>query len=300
MGLGGQSELARRGARRGARRRSDPARRRRPLRRRRDGLPGDVRALHRRIEGGPGASRPALDDEICRHRAEQGAARAGHGRGRLERARMGERPLEARARRRANGCAPRPIRSRAAPARSSSASSPSASSSCREPDRCRSISPTIRRCCAIRRASFMAEEGAIAKQLRHWRDTGCKDGFGHALVEAVRRDGLHRHPDRRGGWRARARPCRGRDRARGDRPQPDALALPDQRGRLRRGAEGHGRCASAGIRASSPATRSRALAIDEGAEAPARGDRDARRALGQRLQPVRRASSSSSRAPRPT
>lgn len=29
--------------------------------------------------------------------------------------------------------------------------------------------------------SFMAEEGAIAKQLRHWRDTQCKDGFGHAL-----------------------------------------------------------------------------------------------------------------------
>lgn len=28
---------------------------------------------------------------------------------------------------------------------------------------------------------FMAEEGAIAKQLRHWRDRDCKDGFGHAL-----------------------------------------------------------------------------------------------------------------------
>ncbi|WP_296679222.1 acyl-CoA dehydrogenase family protein [Novosphingobium sp.] len=28
---------------------------------------------------------------------------------------------------------------------------------------------------------FMADEGAIAKQLRHWRDTGCKDGFGHTL-----------------------------------------------------------------------------------------------------------------------
>ena len=27
---------------------------------------------------------------------------------------------------------------------------------------------------------FMAEEGAIKKQLRHWRDTGCKDGFGTA------------------------------------------------------------------------------------------------------------------------
>jgi alkylation response protein AidB-like acyl-CoA dehydrogenase len=30
-------------------------------------------------------------------------------------------------------------------------------------------------------ASFLAEEGSIAKQLRHWRDIGCKDGFGHTL-----------------------------------------------------------------------------------------------------------------------
>jgi alkylation response protein AidB-like acyl-CoA dehydrogenase len=29
--------------------------------------------------------------------------------------------------------------------------------------------------------SFMGEKGAIAKQLRHWRDIGCKDGFGHGL-----------------------------------------------------------------------------------------------------------------------
>ena len=29
--------------------------------------------------------------------------------------------------------------------------------------------------------SFMAEEGSIAKQLRHWRDRDCKDGFGHEL-----------------------------------------------------------------------------------------------------------------------
>jgi alkylation response protein AidB-like acyl-CoA dehydrogenase len=28
---------------------------------------------------------------------------------------------------------------------------------------------------------FMAAEGAISKQLRHWRDIGCKDGFGHGL-----------------------------------------------------------------------------------------------------------------------
>ena len=30
-------------------------------------------------------------------------------------------------------------------------------------------------------STFLAEEGGIAKQLRHWRDIGCKDGFGHGL-----------------------------------------------------------------------------------------------------------------------
>src|SRR5437763_13411068 len=30
-------------------------------------------------------------------------------------------------------------------------------------------------------ASFLAEEGAISKQLRHWRHIGCTDGFGHDL-----------------------------------------------------------------------------------------------------------------------
>lgn len=30
-------------------------------------------------------------------------------------------------------------------------------------------------------ASFLSEEGGPSKQLRHWRDSGCKDGFGHAL-----------------------------------------------------------------------------------------------------------------------
>ena len=30
-------------------------------------------------------------------------------------------------------------------------------------------------------APFMADEGAIKAQLRHWRDIGCKDGFGHGL-----------------------------------------------------------------------------------------------------------------------
>src|SRR3546814_9625040 len=30
-------------------------------------------------------------------------------------------------------------------------------------------------------SQFIADEGAIAKQLRHLRDTECKDGFAHAL-----------------------------------------------------------------------------------------------------------------------
>jgi alkylation response protein AidB-like acyl-CoA dehydrogenase len=39
-------------------------------------------------------------------------------------------------------------------------------------------------------ASFLAEEGAISKQLRHWRDRGCSDGFGHALWKQFAELGL--------------------------------------------------------------------------------------------------------------
>ena len=39
-------------------------------------------------------------------------------------------------------------------------------------------------------APFLAEEGGPAKQLRHWRDTGCKDGFGHALWKQFAELGL--------------------------------------------------------------------------------------------------------------
>ena len=28
---------------------------------------------------------------------------------------------------------------------------------------------------------FMADEGSIKRELRHWRDTHCTDGFGHGL-----------------------------------------------------------------------------------------------------------------------
>jgi len=39
-------------------------------------------------------------------------------------------------------------------------------------------------------APFMAEEGAIRTQLRHWRDIGCKDGFGHGLWKQFAELGL--------------------------------------------------------------------------------------------------------------
>ncbi|MCR2832990.1 acyl-CoA dehydrogenase family protein [Parerythrobacter lacustris] len=34
-------------------------------------------------------------------------------------------------------------------------------------------------------SQFMAGEGSIQKQLRHWRDRNCKDGFGHGLWEQM-------------------------------------------------------------------------------------------------------------------
>ena len=39
-------------------------------------------------------------------------------------------------------------------------------------------------------AGFLAGEGSIARQLRHWRDIGCKDGFGHALWKQFAELGL--------------------------------------------------------------------------------------------------------------
>lgn len=39
-------------------------------------------------------------------------------------------------------------------------------------------------------APFIAEEGAIKTQLRHWRDIGCKDGFGHGLWKQFAELGL--------------------------------------------------------------------------------------------------------------
>ena len=40
-------------------------------------------------------------------------------------------------------------------------------------------------------ASFLAEEGAISNQLRHWRDTGCTDGYGTDLWKQFAELGLN-------------------------------------------------------------------------------------------------------------
>ena len=40
-------------------------------------------------------------------------------------------------------------------------------------------------------ASFLAEEGAISKQFRHWRDTGCTDGYGTDLWKQFGELGLN-------------------------------------------------------------------------------------------------------------
>ena len=39
-------------------------------------------------------------------------------------------------------------------------------------------------------AAFLGEEGSIERQLRHWRDIGCKDGFGHGLWKQFAELGL--------------------------------------------------------------------------------------------------------------
>lgn len=39
-------------------------------------------------------------------------------------------------------------------------------------------------------SGFMADEGGIKQQLRHWRDTNCKDGFGHGLWKQFAEMGL--------------------------------------------------------------------------------------------------------------
>ena len=50
-------------------------------------------------------------------------------------------------------------------------------------------------------SSFLSEQGGIAKQLRHWREIGCTDGFGHELWKEFANLGLTGIciPERQGG-----------------------------------------------------------------------------------------------------
>src|SRR3954454_5714580 len=93
------------------------------------------------------------------------------------------------ARRRATGCAPRAIRSRAGPAKFSSTSSPSIFCGCRGPDEMALLTDD-EKMLQETAASFLSEEGSIGKQLRHWRDIECEDGFGHGLWKQFAELGL--------------------------------------------------------------------------------------------------------------
>jgi alkylation response protein AidB-like acyl-CoA dehydrogenase len=44
-----------------------------------------------------------------------------------------------------------------------------------------SLLSDIQRAIQAQAQEYFADEGSIAKQLRHWRDIACKDGFGHGL-----------------------------------------------------------------------------------------------------------------------
>ena len=145
----------------------------------------------------------------------------------------------------------------------------------------------------------MADEGAIAKQLRHWRDKGCKDGFGHDLWKQFAEMGFTGILiDEADGGLGLGHVEAGivlEEIGRNLTPSPflisavafvEALKGTALRERWFPGILSGDTVAALGDR--------------RGAQAPARGDRDARRAVGQRLPADRAASSSSSRAPRPT
>ena len=95
MGLGTGGSSVTLGAA-GEARRPAASRRDRRVRRRRARLRGDERTLRGNVEGGRGASGLAVDDEICRDRAQQAPQRAGHGGGRKRRAGVGQRAQQGR------------------------------------------------------------------------------------------------------------------------------------------------------------------------------------------------------------
>ena len=68
--------------------------------------------------------------------------------------------------------------------------SPNAFSNCRGPDPMPLYHTEDQAMLADSVTGFMADEGGIKKQLRHWRDTNCKDGFGHGLWKQFAEMGL--------------------------------------------------------------------------------------------------------------
>ena len=151
--------------------------------------------------------------------------------------------------------------------------------------RCRSISPTTRRCCATRRAASWPSEGAIAKQLRHWRDKDCKDGFGHDLWKQFAEMGFTGILiDEADGGLGLGHVEAGivlEEIGRNLTPSPfltSAVAVVEAL---------KGTALTRALVPRHPRRRDGRGAGDRRrTEAPARGDRDARRALGQRLQAV--------------
>ena len=133
-----------------------------------------------------GEAHPAMpvDDEICRDRAQQAPQRADDGRWRIGRARMGKRavakrrdlalmaPLQGQFDRGRNERDPAQHRRQAHPSSAGSLTM--------------SLLTDDQKMLQETAASFLAEEGSIARQLRHWREIGCKDGFGHGLWKQLR------------------------------------------------------------------------------------------------------------------
>ena len=136
-------------------------------------------------------------------------------------------------------------------------------------------------------ASFLREEGSIAKQLRHWRDTRLHRRIRKRLLEAVRGAWPDRDLHSRGSGRARAGQCRGGAGAGRDRPQSDAVSLPYNRGRWRSRHRGNNSCGAMVPR--HPVRRDGPCACHRREpQARARTDRAFSRAAGQRLRAQRR------------
>ena len=148
-------------------------------------------------------------------------------------------------------------------------------------------------------ASFLAEEGGPAKQLRRWRDTGCSDGFGTELWKQFAELGLNGIciPESHGGMGLGATEAAlvleeiGRNLT----PSP-FLTTAVAAARAIEGTAHAERWYPAVLAGEAVL----ALAVDEGPRHDARGHRAGGEAAGQRLRARTAPSSSSCRAPRRT